>query len=161
MEVFVLLQENGSKNLAVNGFKRSILMLQNFQRKPHIVKNTRLPKKGEKGGKWEGQFDKNFQIFQKKFFAYFCELNHSEQENQKKNFGKILSLLTLNIPDTQKKNQNFQKKNISDFFFPFSILMILILTNFKFHFTRFRFLLVYLTVMDLEIFRKKILNFFL
>ena len=30
IEVFGLLQENGSKNLAVNGFKRSVLMLQNF-----------------------------------------------------------------------------------------------------------------------------------
>ena len=68
------------------------------------------------------------------FFAFFCELSHSEQENQKKKFGKIFSLLTFNIPETQKKNQNFE------FFFSISILMILMLINFNFHFTNFEFL---------------------
>ena len=87
-------------------------MLCNIQRKPHIKKNFGSLSRGQKGQNppHSSDLEKN-QNFQNFIFAFFCELNHSEQENQKKNFGKFFSLLTLNIPDTQKKNQNFQKKN--------------------------------------------------
>ena len=98
----------------------------------------------------------NYFFFKKIIFAFFCELSHSEQENQKKKFGKIFSLLTFNIPETQKKNQNFEKKkfnfNCDDFDFDkvqFSLYTLLFPSS-----------LVCLIVMDLEYVGTKIFDFF-
>ena len=67
---------------------------------------------GQNGEKWAGQLwspgTKIFEIF---FFAFFCELNHSEQEKEKKNL-KISPLVTAHIPDTWK----ISKKKISFIF---------------------------------------------
>ena len=57
-------------------------------------KNFGSLSRGQKGQNGQnpphsGDLEKN-QIFQKKIFAFFCELNHSEQENQKKNWKIFL-----------------------------------------------------------------------
>ena len=138
-----------------------------------MSKKTLVLSPGVKKGKIPHipQTQKKNQIFQKNIFAFFCELNHSEQENQKKKFGTFFSHVTLNIPETfsisilmililtifnfqftcfcflphlcalQLWTQKMLEQKFS-FFFLISILMIFILINFNVHFTRFCFLLV-------------------
>ena len=116
-------------------------MLSNILRKPHVKKNFGSLSRGQKGQNppHSSDLEKKSKFSKKNCFAFFCELNHSEQENQKTKKGKKFSLLTFDIPDTWKKNQNFQKTKFL-IFFSISILMILIL---NFHFTRFRFRYIY------------------
>ena len=59
LRVFGVLWKIESLLLAGNGLKRSVLLLSNFSRKPHVREKSGSREKGQKGQKWEGQLDKS------------------------------------------------------------------------------------------------------
>ena len=59
--------------------------LPKIYRKPHVKKNFGSLSRGQKGQNPPHSLDlEKKSNFSKKNFAFFCELNHSEQENEKK-----------------------------------------------------------------------------